>query len=110
MTDRQKASSASTDSGRGASEAAADAGAIGVGCGDGPEGGTVRVPAARAPGPAVRRPPWRRTAGSSPRGGSTGVPVTRGPSVAARAAQPSTPVAEWDAPTGLDSGDPRCLR
>lgn len=25
-------------------------------------------------------------------------------------AQPSTPVAESDAPTGLDSGDPRCLR
>ncbi len=24
--------------------------------------------------------------------------------------QPSTPVAEWEAPTGLDSGDPRCLR
>lgn len=36
--------------------------------------------------------------------------VTRIDAAVHDAVQPSTPVASCDAPTGLDSGDPRCLR
>lgn len=38
------------------------------------------------------------------------IPTTTGLVASAPRAQPSVPVAESDAPTGFDSGDPRCLR